>query len=1347
MKKSSITLFHLTAHLQNIFTQGRRMPISEKRPGKTSVHKLLIFLFAFNLFGEVLNSQTTITYVMQDANFPTQFNDGGDFFNNGGAELGMWANSGNKKTVAWRTYKTAGDNTGSNRSLQVGDVFKITVAATRAFGQIGFSLNAGGTQGSSYDNRVSGSRLYFNTDNYAAWYVNRSGDNTSLSFVPLQNTVKDYIFTIRITSSTTADVYLTVDGTDYKAYNLTMNGSGNIDSFSIYGADIWDGDSNDNAYWKQPSTVTNSKRVELGYYLGSGTYTPGVISDGLDAGSTSTSSVNDVYAGGDAGTYVILNQTNTYTGSTTVNPAARLELQNTAALGSTTGVTVSSNATLSLYFASGTNTFNSYATTLNGSGQGGSNGALRSTGGNNTWPGGITLASASRINADASGAAGSLTLSGTVTLGSYALTVGGTTSGVTISGKTTGTGGIVKEGNNKLTLSNTSNDYTGTTTISAGTLELGGADVIPNNAMTLSGGTLSTGSSTGYNETIGVLTLSSSSTISFGSGSHTLTFSASNVPAWSGTLTISNWTSTGAKLYFGTNGSGLTSTQLNNINFTGFGNGARILSTGEVIPATYYSAVATGSWNAGSSWLGGSAPSASTDKIVIQSGHNITLNTDATVASLTINSGGTFTASDGSARILTITKLTSGNATTISNSGTWTNNGSKTSTVVFTGAPSGSDAVHAIYCVDNISNVIVFQNITVYKTGGNSNVGCSFGTRSSVSDTLEIGSGGFIATAPPASFYGTSAVLKFNQGVGKIYDVGTNDFTWSSTVIPQYIAIRSGTVNLNASRVATGDLLINGGTLYLAADLTIQGNWTRTSGTFTPNLQTVTLSGGTLNTVISTATDATLYDLVVSKTDGKSVSLSSNLTVTHDMTINSGAIFTIPAAKSLTVTGVFANSGTVTLQSPATLGAPGSLITNGTVSGNIVVERYIPQWTTPTNGWHLISSPVNNIPIAGSNLAPGSSDDLYKYDEVSNMWLNYKLGANNITNFTNGIGFLCSYAANATKSFTQVPNTADVTFNNLTLTGTRGWNLLGNPFPCAIKWNDGNWTLTNVSTTAKVMNPGGTYTDKTANGIIPAMQGFFVQVTSGTGIVKIPKLARTHDATTDFYKETAVQSEKLMLTAKSNDNNTYVETVVKFDPMATAQFDNNYDANFLQGIEEAPQLYSVINSGELLSTNTFPPSSLAEVPVNFIKGISSNYTLDASGIESFNPDVTILLEDLKTGAIQNLIQNQVYPFTSVAGDNPNRFKLHFKGTLSIEDKKSEGYLRVYSSGRTLCISNSNTNEISGSVVIYNLLGQEIATQKLDNAPVTKINVNTSTGYYLVKVITENQSFTTKIFLN
>lgn len=454
---------------------------------------LLIVVASKSIF-----AQTTVTYIMQDANFPTQFNDGGDFYNNGIGELGMWANSGSKNTVAWRTFKTDGVNSGSNRALQVGDVFKINVAATRAFGQIGFSLNSGGTQGSNYGNRISGSRLYFNTDSYAAWYVNRNGGNTSLSYVPIQSSYKDYIFNIRITSSNTADVYLTVAGTDYPAYNLTMNGSGNIDAFSIYGSDMWDGDSNDDAYWKQTCSVTNSQRVELGYFLASGTYTPGLISNGLNAASTTTLSINEVIVGGNSGSSVVFNQANTYTGATRVNPNAKLTVASGGTLGIGSDVYLSLNGTLEI------NTNTTVA-------------SLRETG---TSDGG-TAAIANGMT----------------------LTINGADKGTFYQNSISGLGSLKLAGSGTTILSLYGNQsYTGTTTIEGGTLSTS-VNMASSLISVFNGATLSLTD----NSTLNSLTLESGSTLNIATGK-TLTIN--------GTLTIkgSYTISGGGTLAYGSTG-------------------------------------------------------------------------------------------------------------------------------------------------------------------------------------------------------------------------------------------------------------------------------------------------------------------------------------------------------------------------------------------------------------------------------------------------------------------------------------------------------------------------------------------------------------------------------------------------------------------------------------------------------------------------------------------------------------------------------------------------------------------------------------------------------------------------
>ncbi len=456
-------------------------------------------------------------------------------------------------------FTTTGNGTsGSIRSLQVGDVFSITPSITRAFGQVGFSLNDNGSQGANYANRISGSRLFINTDNYGSWYVGGlSGNGTkSFNYNPSENIYRDYRFEIRITSATTADVDFYVNGVfQSRAYNLILSGlaGSNIDAFSMYGSDMWDGGSNDDGYFKN-GYVADTGIVNLGYYLG-GTevFSPGQVADGLAADSTSTLRVNDVFIGGDAGSQVNLAQANTYTGNTTVNLNATTEAQNANALGSTAaGTTVTSGGALKLYSPTGIS-YASEALVLNGVGVSNANGALRNVGGNNTWNGNISLNSNSRINADA----GSLTISGNVSSGANVLFLGAQGSNIAINGQISGSGNtqhgsttsLYKDGNGTVTLDG-ANTYTGDTRVAAGTLTVG------------SGGNLGSNS---YVYLYGNTTLNVNNSVAVASVSENRTGDSGVMAIASGaTLTI-NGANFGTRFQNSISGSG-------NLTFSGTGN-------------------------------------------------------------------------------------------------------------------------------------------------------------------------------------------------------------------------------------------------------------------------------------------------------------------------------------------------------------------------------------------------------------------------------------------------------------------------------------------------------------------------------------------------------------------------------------------------------------------------------------------------------------------------------------------------------------------------------------------------------------------------------------------------------
>ena len=150
----------------------------------------------------------------------------------------------------------------------------------------------------------------------------------------------------------------------------------------------------------------------------------------------------------------------------------------------------------------------------------------------------------------------------------------------------------MKSGAGQLTLTG-ANTFSGATTIGGGTLEasaanaLGGTsgvvvntgrtlllsgtgDRVKNTAgFTLGGGTLDTAGA-GVSETLGVLTLSSTSTINLGATTNVLNFADSSAATWGGglILTVCNWSGSATdQIFFGSSSTGLTAPQLAEISF------------------------------------------------------------------------------------------------------------------------------------------------------------------------------------------------------------------------------------------------------------------------------------------------------------------------------------------------------------------------------------------------------------------------------------------------------------------------------------------------------------------------------------------------------------------------------------------------------------------------------------------------------------------------------------------------------------------------------------------------------------------------------------------------------------
>jgi fibronectin-binding autotransporter adhesin len=212
----------------------------------------------------------------------------------------------------------------------------------------------------------------------------------------------------------------------------------------------------------------------------------------------------------------------------------------------------------------------------------------------------ITLAGSSASAAVFDYTGGNVTIDRSLVLnnGGGTINMAAPSTTMTMTGSASGSGSLVLgEGTMVLSNTGTPNSFAPASiqVDSGATLQLGASNQIGNSTgLILNGGTFIVGTSTvGYSETLGTLTLSSSSTIDLGSystGLRQLTFANSSAITWTGTLTITNWqgltrqSSDVAEILFGTGG--LTSTQLGQIYFANqdINGGVLVGGNGELVP-------------------------------------------------------------------------------------------------------------------------------------------------------------------------------------------------------------------------------------------------------------------------------------------------------------------------------------------------------------------------------------------------------------------------------------------------------------------------------------------------------------------------------------------------------------------------------------------------------------------------------------------------------------------------------------------------------------------------------------------------------------------------------------------
>ncbi|MEI6766445.1 MAG: T9SS type A sorting domain-containing protein [Bacteroidota bacterium] len=421
----------------------------------------------------------------------------------------------------------------------------------------------------------------------------------------------------------------------------------------------------------------------------------------------------------------------------------------------------------------------------------------------------------------------------------------------------------------------------------------------------------------------------------------------------------------------------------------------------------------------------------------------------------------------------------------------------------------------------------------------------------------------------------------------------------------------------------------------------------------------------------------------------------------QSLNIANGAVLTIRPHYSLTARGATTLNGAQCLVIKSTAAGSGSFIDNGTITGTgtAKVERYL----TGTF-WHYIGSPIQS-----ATAAVYSGQYLKKWLEPTYTWQNITTLS---TPLVAGTGYAVKSLNSNTYNYIGKLNTGPYSFavtrNTTQVSTKRGWNLMGNPYPSAINWDAPvGWTKTNVYNSIYIYNQTyGTYATYVngfgTNGAGPYIasgQGFFIVCSASPGgTLAFNNTVRLHKDTT-FFK-TLVQADLIRLNLE--DNGQKDDIIIRITPDATNNFDSDFDA-FKMVVPGVSQLWSNPIDGEVVdyAINSLPDiAGNPDIPVAFMPAHNGNYIIRASDYQSLGAQTSIYLEDLKTGVLSDLLDNPVYSFTGVVGDDVNRFVLHFGFPVitSVENAGAGPRVSVYPNPVKQNLS-VNISDISENVVL------------------------------------------------
>lgn len=538
-----------------------------------------------------------------------------------------------------------------------------------------------------------------------------------------------------------------------------------------------------------------------------------------------------------------------------------------------------------------------------------------------------------------------------------------------------------------------------------------------------------------------------------------------------------------------------------------------------------------------------------------------------------------------------------------------------------------------------------------------------------------------------------------------------------------------------------------------AGNLVMRQNWTN-NGSFAHKGGTVVFAGTAQS--ISGATATTFRDLLVASGSSTTINAAGQ-----------------SVARTLKSNGVLNAGGYLTLLSTDSQTALIDGSGSGEVLGTVTMQRYLPS----AFGYKYFSAPFQDATVGGfANELDllAAFPVLYRFDEdrTDDGWVSYTTASAPLTPMQ---GYAANFGASPlprTANLSGVVNNGTVSLGNLfnhNKAFTKGFQLVGNPYPSPIDWNAASgWTRTNIDNAIYYFDAGntdqylGTYSsyingissNGIAGNIIPAMQGFFVHVSDGvyptTGSLSVNNNARINNLNPVFHRTSGEDHPLLRLRAGLEGQASADPLVVYLEDQASAGFDRAFDALKLMNTDgQVPSLYALSADANRLSIDAVPyqADSLQIIPLGVSIGQSGWIHFTATEIERMPAGIQLYLYDAQTGSSQELQANPMYRAHVEKGKQENRFYLAL-GRAGQDPALLKGNsFSAFGARGKLFVDLNAVSGGHGELQVTNALGQVVLRRPLDGYGRHELDAGWSSGVYIVSLQSAQGIHSQKIFIN